>query len=70
MEKIIYIIKQVKKKYSNKYVKKTQVNKTLLDRLPALTNELNIIKEDLQNLKTSIKNEINNCSGSDKYLIL
>lgn len=63
MEKIIYIIKRVKKKYTNKYVKKTQMNKTLLDTLPILTNELNTIKEELQNLKTSIKNEINNCSG-------
>lgn len=70
MEKIIYIIKQVKKKYSNKYVKKTQVNKTLFDTLPGLTNKLNTIKEEFKNLKTSIKNEINNCFGSNKYLIL
>lgn len=70
MEKVIYIIKQIKTKCTNKYVKKTQMNKTLLDTLPILTNELKTIKEELQNLKTSIKNEINNYSGSDKYLIL
>lgn len=64
MDKIIFIINQMKKKYSNSCMKEIQLNKQLLESVPKLSNELNVIKSELRNLKSSIEMEIKNYSGN------
>lgn len=64
MDKIIYIINQIKKNYTNSCLKEIQLNKQLLESVPKLSNELNVMKSDLRNLKSSIKMEAKNYSGN------
>ncbi|KAL4097405.1 hypothetical protein QTP88_022191 [Uroleucon formosanum] len=66
LEKIVYIIKKIKKNYSIKILHKKEQYHRLLEAFPKLTNELNILKGEWENLKYST--ELNIKDYSDELI--
>lgn len=69
MEKIVYIIKKIKKHYTIKILHEKKECQRLLEAFPKLTNELNILKGELENLKSLTKLNIKDYSGYKLQLL-
>lgn len=69
LEKIVYIIKKIKNKYATKISHEKKQCHRLLEAFPKLTNELNILKGEWENLKYSTELTIKHYSGYKLQLL-
>lgn len=63
LEKIVYIIKKIKKNYTIKIAQEKKDSQQILEALPKITNELNTLKGECKNLKFSTELNIKEYSG-------
>jgi len=69
LDKIFHIIKKIKNNYTIKILHEKKECQRLLEVFPKLTNELNILKGEWNNLKSSTKLNIKDFSGYKLQLL-
>jgi len=69
LDKVFHIVKEIKKNYNIKISHEKKEHQRLLEAFPKLTNELNVLKGEWKNLKSSTKLNFKNYSGYKLQLL-
>lgn len=69
LDKVYHVVKEIKKNYTIQILHEKKEHQRLLEAFPKLTNELNVLKGEWKNLKSSTKLNLKNYSGYKLQLL-